>query len=464
MAMDRYFFVGIGGTGMSRLALLMKQFGIEVSGSDRCYPSQCTHPLLARLREENITIVPQDGSGLSGEITKVVVSAAIEKDNPDIITAQSLSIPVQTRSQVLADIFNRNYGLGITGTSGKTTTTGMISTVLRHIQVPHLYYCGEDLSDPLTPAPVAGEGSSVPMVAEIDESDSSPVFYHASRGLITNVSLDHQHTSHIMDILEKFCHNSDTVILNADCPYCTDLRNRVANRSVVTFGICNPADIFAGDIKLSADGVRFMCMGMQFKLQVAGRHNVYNALGAIAMLLSMNIDPYLISCGLGKFKGIKRRLELISHQSGVRVYDDFSHNPDKIFAALTTLKQVSRRIFLIFRPHGYGPMKLFRAELIDSISTVLTQSDRIYFLDIFDAGGTADRTIHSEDLINDLKRKNMNAMYVNDPENIAGLITEAELKEGDTVVVMGARDPYLGTFARSLSSKIMTVFKEGVVK
>lgn len=446
---------------MSRLALLFKQFGVEITGSDRFYPQQLEHPLISRLLKEGIVLSPQDGSGITSNITRVVASAAVEDNNPDMIKARALSLPVVSRSTLLAEIFNKNAGFGISGTSGKTTTTGMVSTVLRYLNKPHLFYSGDDLKDELSLPRITPNALPLPMVAEVDESDGSPVLYHSRSVLITNVSLDHKETSFVMDIFEKFCnHASEYVVLNADCPYCRQLKDKIPDKTIITFGIKNTADFQAEKISSSEKGSSFVCNGVEFTIQVPGAHNIYNALGTIALLAKSNLTLEDIRAGLSQFKGMKRRLELVAEQSEIRIYDDFSHNPDKIYAALTTVKRDRARVFLIFKPHGYNPMILFRKEFIDALCSALTTEDFIFLLDIFDAGGTANRTIHSKDLIDDLQKRGMNARYIHDPDSIPAII-QPELKQNDTVIVMGARDPYLSIFAQTLADKLLPVHDKG---
>ncbi|MDX9702055.1 MAG: Mur ligase family protein [Candidatus Auribacterota bacterium] len=453
--MENYYFVGIAGTGMSRLALLFTKLGIPVSGSDRFYPDQQNHPMLERLAMKNIPIYPQDGSGITEAVTTVVISAAIERDNPDLKKAVSMGIPIITRSQLLADFFDSHKGYGITGTSGKTTITGMVTTVLRHVNYPHTYYCGDDICDELPLKSPCLDGDDVVMIAEIDESDGSPVLYHSQSAVISNVSLDHKGLGELLDIFEKFANQcADTLVMNADCLSSMQLKTRIKDKNIVTFGIHNPADYFAEKISLTRQGVYFECKGLSYHLRVQGLHNCYNALSAIALLDNMGIDAQAIRDGMEKFNGMHRRLELVAKKNDIHIYDDFSHNPEKMYAALNTLKQTCMRLYLIFRPHGFGPMLMLRKKLVESICNALSASDMIFFLDIFDAGGTADRSIHASDLVADLQKSGMNAVYVESMETVADMI-KPHITQGETVVVMGARDPYLSRFARKLASDLL---------
>jgi len=449
----KYFFIGIAGTGMSRLALLLKQCGYEIAGSDRYYPEFINHPQIQRLLGQNIVLYPQDSSGIDGSIDVVVITPAIEESNIDLVKAKQLGLNIIARSKLLADIFNGMRGLGISGTSGKTTTTGMVSAILRHAGKKHLFYCGDDLVDESAVSTVE-PGPDTAIVAEIDESDGSPVYYKCDSLVITNVSLDHKQLNEIIDNFVIFCNQCrNTIVLNADCPYYDELRNRIGDKKIVTFGIKNNADFMASDIQMLPDGSVFKIGTATFELVIPGLHNIYNALASIALLRQEGLTESEIAGGLRSFTGMKRRLELVASKNGIRVYDDYSHNPDKIYAALATLKRSCDRIFFIFRPHGYGPMILFKDQLIDSIKNALNCKDVAIILDIYDAGGTANRSIHSKDIVDSLKSKGVDARYISEPESLGDFL-KTVVSSGDTVVLMGARDPYLSKTARSIADKI----------
>ncbi len=437
---------------MSRLALLLKETGAQCCGSDRCYGSVDVHPMLDRLNAVGIQVFPQDGVFIDKNISKVVVSAAIEPDNIDLKKAIKLKIPVVTRSQMLADLFNETQGIAVAGTSGKTSTVGMLSTVLRYLKYPHLYYCGDDFC---AEYPMPDLSAAPVMVAEVDESDGSPVLYQSSHAILTNISLDHKELDELMEIFGKFCSQcSDTLIVNADCPFTATLLKKLKNKNILTFGIKKSANFVAEQIKLTPNGSEFYLNGIFCRLSVAGYHNIYNAISTVALLTAIGMEADSIVAGLAEFKGMKRRLELVKEKNGVRIYDDFSHNPEKIFNALSTLKKHSNRIFFIFRPHGYSPMIRFRQEFSQAISDSLSPQDKIYFMDIYDAGGSADRSIHSKDLVDDLNKHSMDALYVSDFDRLSAII-KPELVAGDTVVLMGARDPQLGIYARKLASDLI---------
>ncbi len=437
---------------MSRLAFLLHNIGVECCGSDRCCGLGDTHPMIDRLRSAGIEVYPQNGKHIDKKISKVVVSAAIESDNPELIKTVELKIPVVTRSGLLAELFNKNQGIAVTGTSGKTSTVGMLSTVLRYLIYPHLFYCGDDLCSELY---IHSVGKNLRIVAEVDESDGSPVLYKSKHAILTNISLDHKEIDELMEIFRVFCSQcSGVLVVNADCDYTATLVKKLKNKNILTFGTKKSADFFADRIKLTQNGSEFYLNDRHYQLHVAGRHNVYNAMSVATLLTVIGMNTDYIVEGLAEFKGMKRRLELVKEKNGIRVYDDFSHNPDKVFSALSTLKEHCDRLFFIFRPHGYSPMIRFREKFSQAISSALSEQDYIYFMDIYDAGGSANRSIHSKDLIQDLKNRSMNAEYVPKFDLLAEII-KPKLVSGDTVVLMGARDPRLSFWAKQLASELI---------
>lgn len=448
------FFIGIGGTGMSRLALFMQKTGMRIAGSDRAYTPDTQHPQILRLIQSGIPVFAQDGGGIGTHVKRIVISAAVEADNPELRIAESMGIPVITRSAALAEIFNSLTGWGITGTSGKTTTTGMAAAAARWCAVPHHLYAGDDLCGDSGEKITQDTRPLSTMICEIDESDGSPTLYHSDRLIITNISEDHKTIEELRTIfLTAAQQTHNEIILNADCVESCRLAGQLPNNKKATFGIGANADFRALNIERRPTGSAFTCNGTPYTLCVPGTHNIYNALAVIALFVSAGLPEPDIARGLAGFRGMKRRLELVAERGGIRIYDDYSHNPDKIAAALSTLKAHGGRVHWIFRPHGYGPMLLFRNELCRIARKVLDADDTVYMLDIFDAGGTAKRTIHTTDLAKDFRASGLTVEYVSDPDRLPEQVAP-RVRTGDTIVVMGARDPYLSRYARDIASEV----------
>lgn len=291
----KFHFVGIGGSGMSALAQILVESGMNVSGSDRYYDRGENTPLFDKLTFLGISLFKQDGSGLELPVAKVVISTAIEDDNPDIKKAKEKNIPIIHRAKLLAEIFNHaKQRIAITGTSGKTTTTAMIGFVLHQLGMNPTIINGGIMLD-FDNNFVNGRPDL--MVIEADESDGSSSLYKPTIGVITNISLDHKPLNELEVIFADFAKNTQTLILNADSPGCSC--------NAITFGIKEKAQIFPKELSKSY----FVIEDTPFYLSLLGIHNVYNALAAIAVLKTLGIKIKDISATLSKFKGIKRRLQ-----------------------------------------------------------------------------------------------------------------------------------------------------------
>jgi UDP-N-acetylmuramate--alanine ligase len=394
-------------------------------------------------------LYPQDGSGISDEIDQVVVSAAVEEENPDLKKARLLSLPVTVRSAFLAEIFNRSKGIGVAGSSGKSTITAMAAqvldaggldpTVINGAIMPAYERCGSVGNVKV--------GKSDYMLVETDESDGSIVSYRAAIGVLANISKDHKPLEELRVIFKRFLYNTTgTVIVNADCPHVQELSARLSPNNVISFGM-DKADIHPRNIAVSRRGSTFFVDDVQFEVPVPGMHNVSNALAVIALSTSLGIPLETTQSALAQFQGVARRLQLVGQAGGVVVIDDFSHNPAKISAALATIKPGAKRVVLIYQPHGYGPTRFLRNELAETFNKCLTSEDFLIVLDIYYAGGTADTSISAADLLSG----------VNVPRTESGLsradvveCVRAFVQNGDSVVVMGARDPTLTDFAKDI--------------
>ncbi|MFH1562382.1 MAG: UDP-N-acetylmuramate--L-alanine ligase [Nitrospirota bacterium] len=455
---NRYHFVGIGGSGMSALAQILVARGVKVSGSDRYYDAEVNTTFFDKLASLGISIFSQDGSGVEGKVAQgvaplagvapltVVVSTAIETDNPDIVKAKALNIPIIKRAELLAEIFNTTKtGIAITGTSGKTTTTAMTGFILHQLGLNPtiinggimLDFCdGDWLGN-------AVHGDADLMVIESDESDGSCIRYNPAIGVITNIHLDHKPLFELEIIFNEFTGNiRETLLVNADCPSCANLKSHPQK---ITFGIKKKADVFAKELKLLPHGSHFVIENTAFYLPLPGIHNVYNALAAIAVVTGLGIKIDLLATVLSKFKGIKRRGQLIGEEKGIKVIDDYAHNPDKIKATLATLKLQFPRLIAIFQPHGFGPTRLLKDGFIQVFKEELRKQDILFMPEIYYAGGTVAMDISSKDIITPLQKQGIQAYYFMHRQEIIGAVAKI-VQSGDGIVVMGARDETLSEF------------------
>jgi UDP-N-acetylmuramate--alanine ligase len=453
MEFSSLHFTGIGGSGMSSLAQVLRAQGFTVSGSDRTFDvnQKNCRTVADMFSRQGICIYPQDGTGVKEGLSALVVSTAIEETNPDVIKAKQIGLKIITRAQMLSYVFNNKFGIAVGGTSGKSTVAAMIAFVLRQNDLDPVYIGGgiiKNFESEKGQLSNALCGASDIMCVETDESDGSIVLYTPRISILTNITKDHKEVPELQRLFAEFIRNTrDTIIINYDCPLARKIDT--AKKNLVTYGIEQKADITARHISLSPEGSSFSAAGADFQLRVLGVHNISNALAAIAACRLIDLPLPRIASALAQFNGIKRRIELIGEANGIKVYDDFSHNGAKIRAALAALKAHARRVIAVFQPHGYAPTRLMKEDFISAFSTALSPGDVLFMAEIFDAGGTADRTISSRELAEEIGRKGIDARYVSLKEEIKRQVLELA-RPGDTVVVMGARDTTLSQFCEDI--------------
>ncbi|HOX29490.1 MAG TPA: Mur ligase family protein, partial [bacterium] len=350
--MHGYFFVGIGGSGMSSIAQILAGNGVKVKGSDRSRDRGQNEALFKRLEFQGIELFPQDGSGVTGDLECVVVSTAIEDTIPDIKRAREIGVPIKHRSQALAEIFNAKRGIAVGGTSGKSTVCGMIGTMLHHAGFdPSIINGGRMknfVSDGVTTGAVSGKSDII--VIESDESDGSIINYRPECSIITNVTKDHKTVEELITLFETFIRNTEgSVVINKDCPVASSLNT--SGKKIITYGLETKADIVADILEQGLFSSVFKVEGTRYELSVPGRHNISNALSAVAAGKLFGMSDGAVAEGIAAFKGISRRFDLIGEARGVKVIDDFGHNPDKIRATIESLDKYEGRRLFVFQPH-----------------------------------------------------------------------------------------------------------------
>lgn len=439
---------------MSGLAHILAAQGKRVSGSDRLCDLGRDQETFACLRSQGIAVFPQDGSGVSAQVDEVIVSGAIEPDNPDLRKAQELSCTITARADLLARIFNGTRGIAVAGTSGKSTITAMAARVMDLASLDPTVINGAVIPEYRRPGAIGNAklGTSTHMLVETDESDGSVVKFFPEVGILANISKDHKPIAELLELFSRFARNvQNRIIINGDCPLSRTLLPSLDPQKVITCGRGTDNQVRGEEVLLSSAGARFMVEGTEFFLPVPGMHNVANALAVIALGKVLGIDLSEVSRALGKFQGVGRRLELVGEGRRVRVYDDYSHNPAKIAAALAALKPEAGRLLVVYQPHGYGPTRFLREELVETFNQCLEPSDILYVLDIYYAGGTVEKAISSTDLVQDVRGPK--ALQVSSRDKLPGML-EAVCRSGDVVVVMGARDTTLSTLARSILARL----------
>jgi UDP-N-acetylmuramate--alanine ligase len=455
------FFSGIGGSGMLPLASIVRAGGARVAGSDRSLDAGRTPQKFDYLRSLGIQLFAQDGSGLKPGMT-LVTSAAVEDTVPDVVRARELGLTHLTRPQFLAQLLNAaQRSVAVGGTSGKSTVTGMIGWILQACHRQPTVMNGAVMKNFVTPsAPFASAlvGDPELFVSEVDESDGSISLYRPEVAVLTNISLDHKEMAELRGLFAGFLKAAKKAVLNLDDPETRALADAVGSDKVVGYGFDSPGAAFMGkDLQLLSDGVSFAVHAEgarhEVRLSVPGRHNASNALAAIAATSLLGVRIEDAANALGRFEGLKRRLETVGKAKGVTVIDDFAHNPDKIDATLATLRAQPGRLLIMFQPHGFGPLSKMGEQLADSLAKGMGADDRLFLPDPVYQGGTTERHRGSDWLAAQVRDRGRKADHVAERPAIGDALV-AEARSGDRILIMGARDDTLIDFAEDLVARI----------
>jgi UDP-N-acetylmuramate-alanine ligase len=447
----RYHFSGIAGAGMNPLARLLRARGHDVQGSDRSLDDGKNADLAARLRALGITLLPHDGSGVRPGLERFVYSTAVEEQAPEMRAARALGVEMVPRPALLAEIVNAGVpGVAIAGTSGKSTITGMVAWLLREAGVTATVIGGAALVGEGTSGCFVAGPDGGPVVAEACESDGTLVGYHPALGLIHNVSRDHAELPKLRPQFATFAAQAARLLVNAGCAEATALGRPF---KATTYGVAPEADARLEIVSAGPDRARgtLRVRGAALALDVPqpGRHNLENAAAAALVALDLGCPPAAVEALLARFPGVARRFEVIGvTRTGIRVVDDFAHNGEKIRAAVTTAQAGARRVLAVFQPHGFGPARFLRAELREMLPRLLRPQDRFCYAEIFYAGGTVARDVSSEMLAADLPTP-PGCGYAANHEAVRRWV-QGEARAGDTVLLMGARDPDLPRLARAV--------------
>jgi len=447
----RFHYAGVAGSGMSALAQFQAMLGGEASGSDRGFDRGERAEARARLERLGVHVFPQDGSGVAGDCGALVVSTAVEDSVPDVAAAKSRALPIVHRSEVLAHWVSEFRSVAVSGTSGKSTATAMVFEILRGAGRDPSVITGGDLvalqDEGYWGNAWAGKG---PLVVEADESDGSLVRYQPALSLCLNLSRDHKSEEEVADMFRVLKRRTRERFVCGEEGIPADL-----SEDALVFGFKASAAIRGTDMELEPAATRFRVDGVRFTLPVPGAHNVENALGAIAVCRALGLRLTEMPEPLSRFRGVARRFQSLGTARGVEVVDDFAHNPAKIAASLATAHLRSRRVLAVYQPHGYGPTRFLREGFVDTFATATRPEDRVWLLEIFYAGGTAQRDFSSADLVRDIVACGREAAFAPTREGLVRSLSE-EARPGDLVLVMGARDPSLTTFAHEVLAALET--------
>ena len=454
--MKKAGFCAVSGSGMSALAQVLNHKGVEVFGSDRSFDQGKDEKNKQALTSVGIKIYPQDGSMFENDIETLYVSSAVEDTIPDVKRAKELNIKIKKRSDLLAEIFAAHKcGIAVGGTSGKSTTTAMIGYILDVAGQKPLVINGAILKNYEDQKGIANVvlNNGDTCVIEADESDGSIEKYTPSIAVINNITLDHKPIEELQKLFSDFAKRATNgVVYNKDCVNSKLLNDCAEN--VVSFSVKDSsADFYAQNIEPVADGTVYEYDGKKYKLQLIGEFNVANAMCAVAACSLHGVNPQKACEILQGFYGTTRRLEVLGLSNGITIIDDFSHNPDKVLASMSALKSYDGRLIVMFQPHGFAPMRLMGKEIIDSFVAYMGEEDVLLMPEIFFSGGTVTRDISSDDLIKRAKNKGKNALFFEKRDEIAEWIL-SNVKNGDRVVLMGARDNSITDMGYSLLEKL----------
>ncbi|MGT2427270.1 UDP-N-acetylmuramate--L-alanine ligase [Amnibacterium kyonggiense] len=437
--LDRVHFVGIGGSGMNGIARLFLARGATVSGSDRT-----RNAYTDALRDAGATVSIGHDAGNLGDVDAVVVTSALWPDNPELLEARRRGVPVLHRSHALKALIGDDRLVAVAGAHGKTTTTAMIAVALDALGADPSFVDGGTIKDFGTSSRIGGGDV---FVVEADESDGSFLLYDAAIALVLNVDadhLDHYGTEEAFD--EAFvsfgAKASELLVINADDPGARRVRERLAGRSVRTYGEAADADVRVSGITtdgaaagvLTADGAI-----ASLRLKVPGRHNVVNAAGAVAVLLGLGYGLQEAADAVARFGGTGRRFDLQARVDGVSVYDDYAHLPAEVDAALTAARTVAGegRIIAVHQPHLYSRTQAMAARFAEVLERT---ADHTVVLDVDGAREDPVPGVTGA-LVADRFRDPERVDYAPDWADAADLVARLA-RPGDFVVTLGCGSVY----------------------
>ncbi len=449
---------------MLPLALILRARGFEVEGSDRSLDAGRTAAKFEFLKARGVRLHPQDGSGVTSANQLLVASAAVEETVPDIMAAMRLGAPRTTRAELLADLFNAApVSVAVGGTSGKSTTTGMVGWIFYATRRDPTVMNGAVMKNfvagdnPYASA-IVGEGEV--FVSEVDESDGSIALYRPTVAVLNNIALDHKSMDELRQLFGDFVGRARTAVLNLDNAETRQLAQSLQLSGAITYSLEDrAAGLYGHDIVTAPDGMSCIvteaATGSQARvcLQTPGRHNLSNGLAAIAAALACGI-PLREACNaLMNFVGIRRRLEVVGTVRDITVIDDFAHNPDKIAATLATLHAFPGRLLVMWQPHGFGPLRQMKDAFIDCFARNLAPKDILLMPEPAYFGGTVDRSVGSADIAGGTAAAGRTAYALKDRTACGDRLVELATPS-DLIVVMGARDDTLSEFAADMLRRI----------
>jgi UDP-N-acetylmuramate--alanine ligase len=455
----RVHFVGAGGAGMGGIAEVLHNLGYEVSGSDLG-----ENAVTRRLAGMGVLIHIGHDPGNLGDCDAVVVSSAVAADNPELVAARERRIPVVPRAEMLAELMRFRYGIGVAGTHGKTTTTSLIASLLAEGGLDPTFVIGGRLNSTASHARL-GEGHY--LVAEADESDASFLYLQPSMAVVTNIDADHLSTyegdfERLRQTFIEFLHHLPfygLAVLCLDDPEVERLLAEVT-RPVITYGIDAEADVRAADLRQEGMQTHFTVQragsdaGLAVTLNLPGRHNVLNALAAIAVASELGVSDSAIQEGLAHFQGIGRRFhvagEVQTTAGSVLLIDDYAHHPREIAPTLAAVRAgwPGRRLVLAFQPHRYTRTR----DLFDDFTEVLSEVDVLVIGEVYAAGEAPISGADGRALCRGIRaRGHVDPVFVETIGALPSVLGDI-LQDGDVLLTLGAGD--IGAVAARLPDSL----------
>ena len=436
----RLHLVGIGGTGMSGIAEVLVNLGYPVSGSDLA-----TNTATRRLKKLGAVIHRGHRADWVRDADVVVTSTAVGRDNPEVIEARRLKIPVIPRAEMLAELMRLKYGIAVSGAHGKTTTTAMIAEVLTRGGLDPTVVIGGRVGK-LRSGAKLGRGEM--MVAEADESDGSFLKMKPTVAVVTNIDREHlDHYGGLGEIQDAFVTFLSRVPFYGAAVVCLDDPNVAAilprvDRKVITYGLSSDAEVMAGEIEVRGLVSTYNAylhgekLG-KVTLQLPGRHSIYNSLAAIAVGLELDIGFRTIAAGLKSFRGVDRRLQLRGSFRGATVIDDYAHHPTEIGATLAAVREgYGSRTIAVFQPHRYSRTRA----LLEEFGAAFFLADDVIVTDIYPAGEAPVEGLDGSWIVDALVRHgHPSATYAPKAADVSRLL-KRRIRKGDIVLTLGAGD------------------------
>ena len=440
----RIHFVGIGGAGMCGIAEVLANQGYDVSGSDLR-----ESPVVTRLRDMGVRVEIGHRAENVRDADVVVTSSAVDESNVEVAQAMENRVPVVPRAEMLAELMRFRHGIAVAGTHGKTTTTSMIASILAEAQRDPTFVIGGRLTSAGTNARL---GQSHYLVAEADESDASFLHLQPMVAVVTNIDADHMHTyggdfSRLENTFIEFLHNLPFYGLSVMCtddPVIRKLLPRV-NRQLVSYGFNEEADVRADNIRQQGMTTHFRVLrsgkpAFEVALNLPGRHNVLNALAAIAVCSDEGVEDDAIVRGLNGFTGVGRRFDVLGEYAfsggSATLVDDYGHHPREVAATIRAVREgwPGRRLVMMFQPHRYTRTRDLYEDFVETLSEV----DGLLMLEVYAAGEEPIPGADSKALCRSLRQRGqVEPVYVDDPAKLPALLDKI-LQDGDLFITQGA--------------------------